>query len=182
MLTGGGSTYCTCFAYSTSRHAQMAVACVGQIRNAPKKKKKMMIKFYQNAIFTVDDGPPRSLEDSANQAFLQAIKERRVPDELASEFQDGLDLSIMQMSEDYDPGSAPKCDSSYAPPTLGIGLPLHTPQQTSPSQQTSSADLLSRPPQQTFSADPPQQTSPSADLPTDMHGVLKEMNGETMVA
>lgn len=75
----------------------------------------MVIKFYQNGIFTVDDGPPRSAEDPANQAFLQAIKERRVPDELAAEFMDGLDLSIMPMSEDYDPAKAPKYAST---PTL----------------------------------------------------------------
>lgn len=99
-------------ATATTTHTLIAVACAGQIRNAPKKKKKMLIKFYQNAVFTVDDGPPRSVEDPANQAFLQAIKERRVPDELASEFQDGLDLSIMPMPEDYDPASAPKCASA----------------------------------------------------------------------
>jgi hypothetical protein len=68
----------------------------------------MVIKFYQNSIFTVDDGPPRSAEDPANQAFLQAIKERRVPDELAAEFMDGLDLSLMPMPEDYDPTKAPR--------------------------------------------------------------------------
>lgn len=87
-------------------------------------KKKMLIKFYQNAVFTVDDGPPRSVEDPANQAFLQAIKERRVPDELANEFQDGLDLSIMPMPEDYDPGSVPKCASTcatWAPFILSTG-------------------------------------------------------------
>lgn len=88
------------------------LAHAGQIRNAPMKKKKMLIKFYQNAVFTVDDGPPRSVEDPANQAFLEAIKERRVPDELRDEFQDGLDLSIMPMPEDYDPASAPKYASS----------------------------------------------------------------------
>jgi hypothetical protein len=102
----------------------MTVIHVGQIRNAPKKKKKMLIKFYQNGVFTVDDGPPRSVEDAANQAFLQAIKERRVPDELANDFQDGLDLSIMPMPEDYDPGSAPKCAPSPASPPFPLG-PIH---------------------------------------------------------
>lgn len=81
----------------------------GQIRNAPKKKTKMVIKFYPNHIFTVDDGPPRSTADAVNQRFLQAIKEQRIPDELAAQHPDGLDLSIMPMPDDYDAASAPKC-------------------------------------------------------------------------
>lgn len=87
---------------------QLLRAHAGQIRNAPKKKTKMVIKFYPNHVFTVDDGPPRSTADAANQRFLQAVKEQRIPDELVQQHPNGLDLSIMPMPEDYDEASAPR--------------------------------------------------------------------------
>jgi hypothetical protein len=81
------------------------------MKKAPRSKRKMLIKFYQNGIFTVDDGPPRSAEDPVGQRFLQDIKERRVPAEFEEEARDGLDLSIMPIPEDYDPKNAPRSAS-----------------------------------------------------------------------
>lgn len=75
----------------------------------------MIIKFYPNHVFTVDDGPARSTADAANQRFLKAIKEQRIPDELVQQYPDGLDLSIMPMPEDYDPGTAPRYIPSHTP-------------------------------------------------------------------
>lgn len=75
----------------------------------------MIIKFYPNHVFTVDDGPPRNTTDAANQRFLQAIKEQRIPDDLVQQYPDGLALSIMPMPEDYDPGSAPRYLTSSGP-------------------------------------------------------------------
>lgn len=81
----------------------------------------MVIKFYPNRIFTVDDGPPRSTADAVNQRFLQAIKEQRIPDELAEQYPDGLDLSIMPMPEDYDEKSAPRFAAAL------LHRPIHPP-------------------------------------------------------
>lgn len=37
-----------------------------------------VITFYNNGIFTVDDGPPRRVEDPANFPFIQSIAKVRL--------------------------------------------------------------------------------------------------------
>ncbi|GFR39767.1 hypothetical protein Agub_g251 [Astrephomene gubernaculifera] len=41
-----------------------------------------VITFYNNSIFTVDNGPPRRVDDPANQSFIESIVKGECPEEL----------------------------------------------------------------------------------------------------
>lgn len=44
--------------------------------------KRYVVVFYANGVFTVDDGPARSVEDPANMGFIVAISRGERPREL----------------------------------------------------------------------------------------------------
>lgn len=73
------------------------------------EKKKIVIKFYENGIFTVDDGPPRGFADPSNHAFMDAISRGECPDELANrQTGSGIEVSLMKVGEDYKEPEKPK--------------------------------------------------------------------------
>ena len=69
----------------------------------------MVVKLFANEVFTVDDGPPRSMYEPANTAFLQSIKRQEVPHELRTGDDVPISLSLVQIPKDYDPADFPKC-------------------------------------------------------------------------
>jgi len=78
----------------------------------PKTKKPdlrtVILTFYTDC-FTVDDGPPRKIQDPANATFLNEVNKGVVPRELEALAQ-GADLNIelLKKNEEYKPPPKPK--------------------------------------------------------------------------
>jgi len=79
---------------------------------APKPKKpelKTVVLTFYTDCFTVDDGPPRKIQDPANAAFLNEVNKGVVPRELEALAQ-GADINIelLKKNEEYKPPAKPK--------------------------------------------------------------------------
>ena len=59
-----------------------AAAADSTVAAAPQKPVSHVIAFYDNGVFTVDDGPAREMRDPSNAEFLDAISAGRCPPEL----------------------------------------------------------------------------------------------------
>lgn len=65
-----------------------------------------VITFYKNGIFTVDDGPPRMVNDPANLRFIDSISKGECPEELDS--QQPVTVNLVKKEEDYKEPEKPK--------------------------------------------------------------------------
>lgn len=68
----------------------------------------MIVKLYDNEIFTVNDGPPRRLDDPASLHFLDAIRRNECPAELR-DGNEHVHVSILQVSKDWDSSERKTC-------------------------------------------------------------------------
>lgn len=75
-------------------------------RDDPSKPVKVTVAFYENGIFTVDDGEPRQIDAPENRAFMMAIMTGQCPDELLPEDPNqAIDVDMVRKTHDYE---APK--------------------------------------------------------------------------
>ena len=66
-------------------------------------EKNHVVKFYKNKIFTVDDGPPRSIEDAANMEFINSVARGECPRELDQGLTDGpVTVNLLRVEEEYE--------------------------------------------------------------------------------
>ena len=79
-LAGGGAAAPSAAAAAPSSDAGAPAPAA-----PPPKPISHVIAFYDNGIFTVDDGPGREMQDPANREFLDAISAGRCPAELEPE-------------------------------------------------------------------------------------------------
>jgi len=67
-----------------------------------------VVAFYPNGVFTVDDGPPREVEDPANMGFINAIARGVTPPELEPRFPgQRVEVSLLRKGEDYEAPAEP---------------------------------------------------------------------------
>lgn len=61
-----------------------------------------VVKFYRNNIFTVDDGPPRHMDDPANLDFINSVSKGECPRELdPGDSSVEVTVNMMRAEEDY---------------------------------------------------------------------------------
>lgn len=102
-LTGGGDAPPPQHAPSASPGAAAPTAAVGP--------RRIVIAFYANGIFTVDDGEPRQMDDPANTAFMQSIMKGECPAELNDPNSDPtitINVNLVRKDIDYEPPAQPK--------------------------------------------------------------------------
>ena len=70
----------------------------------PNKPLKVTVAFYENGVFTVDDGEPRQIDAPENRAFMMAIMTGQCPDELLPEDPNqAIDVDMVRKTHDYEP-------------------------------------------------------------------------------
>jgi UBX domain-containing protein 1 len=75
----------------------------------PIKELTVTIAFYANAIFTVNDGEPRRIDDPANLEFMNAISRGQCPPELDPGDPDvHIAVNLVRRGEDYTPPAQPR--------------------------------------------------------------------------
>eukprot|EP00798_Chlamydomonas_sp_ICE-L_P029009 gene29009-32200_t len=68
-----------------------------------------VIVFYRNGVFTVNDGPPRRVDDRANFAFIESISKGECPDELEPGTPGApVNVNLVRKEEDYAEPEKPK--------------------------------------------------------------------------
>lgn len=73
------------------------------------EQRDVTIAFYENLVFTVDDGEPRRMDDPANKPFLSAIMMGRLPSELdPGDPRTVVNVNLVQKHEPYDFSAKPK--------------------------------------------------------------------------
>eukprot|EP00775_Hariotina_reticulata_P013724 gene13724-13846_t len=61
-----------------------------------------VVKFYRNSIFTVDDGPPRTMDDPANLDFINSVGKGECPRELdPGDSETPVTVNLLRVEEDY---------------------------------------------------------------------------------
>lgn len=96
---------------------QRACARAGGVVKA-KDTRKMVIKFYANGVFTINDGPARDCDAPENQAFMQSIIRGECPTEINAT--EDTDVSLLKLGEDYTEPDKPKCAPTlYCPSAVG---------------------------------------------------------------
>lgn len=73
--------------------------------------RRIVIVFYANGIFTVDDGEPRQMNDPVNTAFMQSIMKGECPAELSDPSSDPtvpISVNLVRKDIDYEPPVEPK--------------------------------------------------------------------------
>ena len=72
--------------------------------NDPSKPLVITVAFYENGVFTVDDGEPRRVEDPENRGFMMAIMTGQCPEELLPDDpQQAIDINMVRKPGDYEP-------------------------------------------------------------------------------
>jgi UBX domain-containing protein 1 len=102
-LAGGGDASPLQHAPSTSSGAAAPPSAAGP--------RRIVIAFYANGIFTVDDGEPREMNDPANTAFMQSIMKGECPAELTDPNSDPtipINVNLVRKDIDYEPPAQPK--------------------------------------------------------------------------
>eukprot|EP00878_Enallax_costatus_P001620 GHUV01001771.1.p1 GENE.GHUV01001771.1~~GHUV01001771.1.p1 ORF type:complete len:283 (+),score=97.43 GHUV01001771.1:128-976(+) len=62
-----------------------------------------VVKFYRNHIFTVDDGPPRTMDDPANVDFINSVSKGECPQELdPGNSSAEVTVNMLRVEEDYE--------------------------------------------------------------------------------
>ena len=73
-------------------------------RDDPSKPLIITVAFYENGVFTVDDGEPRRVDDPENRGFMMAIMTGQCPEELLPDDpQQAIDINMVRKSGDYEP-------------------------------------------------------------------------------
>lgn len=68
-----------------------------------------IVKFYKNRMFTVGNGPGRSVDDPAEQSFIQSIGRGECPDELEPAIIGAeVKVNLVRTDEDYKEAEKPK--------------------------------------------------------------------------
>ncbi|GAX85737.1 hypothetical protein CEUSTIGMA_g13152.t1 [Chlamydomonas eustigma] len=71
--------------------------------------KTHVITFYRNSVFTVDNGPPRSINDPSNFRFIESISKGECPEELEPDAPGmALNVNLVRKEEDYAEPEKPK--------------------------------------------------------------------------
>ncbi|KAG2488166.1 hypothetical protein HYH03_013309 [Edaphochlamys debaryana] len=79
-----------------------------------------VITFYNNGIFTVDNGPPRHVEDPANFRFIESISKGECPEELDPGKPGApVTVNLMRKEEPYEEAEKPKSYFTGTGRTLG---------------------------------------------------------------
>eukprot|EP00879_Flechtneria_rotunda_P024395 GHRR01025858.1.p1 GENE.GHRR01025858.1~~GHRR01025858.1.p1 ORF type:complete len:205 (+),score=79.73 GHRR01025858.1:322-936(+) len=74
-------------------------AAQAQQSNGPRNH---VVKFYRNNIFTVDDGPPRHMDDPANLDFIHSVSKGECPRELDPGTSDTpITVNMLRAEEDF---------------------------------------------------------------------------------
>lgn len=61
-----------------------------------------VVKFYRNNVFTVDDGPARSMDDPANLDFINSVSKGECPSELdPGDSSTPVTVNLLRAEEDY---------------------------------------------------------------------------------
>lgn len=72
--------------------------------NDPNKPLIITVAFYENGVFTVDDGEPRKVDDPENREFMMAIMTGQCPAELLPDDpQQAIDINMVRKPGDYEP-------------------------------------------------------------------------------
>lgn len=62
-----------------------------------------VVKFYRNNIFTVDDGPPRHMDDPDNLDFINSVSKGECPSELdPGDSTTPVTVNLLRAEEDYE--------------------------------------------------------------------------------
>jgi len=70
----------------------------------PSKPLIITVAFYENGVFTVDDGEPRQVDDPENRSFMMAMMTGQCPEELLPDDpQQAIDINMVRKSGDYEP-------------------------------------------------------------------------------
>ena len=67
-----------------------------------------LVEFWENGVFTVNNGPARGVMDPANLEFMQAISRGECPAELEGPDGGGVEVSLMRHHGEYEEPEAPK--------------------------------------------------------------------------
>ncbi|GIL80837.1 hypothetical protein Vretimale_9445 [Volvox reticuliferus] len=82
--------------------------------------RRHVITFYNNGIFTVDNGPPRRVDDPANARFIESISKGECPEELETGRHGApVDVNLMRKEEPYTEAERPKQYFTGTGRTLG---------------------------------------------------------------
>lgn len=75
----------------------------------PDAPRTHVITFWRNGVFTVDDGPPRSVDDPANFSFIDSISKGECPRELDPGTSTiPINVNLLRKEEDYTEPEKPK--------------------------------------------------------------------------
>lgn len=75
-----------------------------EAQDDPSKPLIVTVAFYENGVFTVDDGEPRRVDDAENRGFMMAIMTGQCPEELLPEDpQQAIDINMVRKSGEYEP-------------------------------------------------------------------------------
>lgn len=62
-----------------------------------------VVRFYRNHIFTVDDGPPRTMDDPANLDFINSVSKGECPQELdPGNSSAEVTVNMLRVEEDHE--------------------------------------------------------------------------------
>lgn len=62
-----------------------------------------VVRFYRNNIFTVDDGPPRNMDDPANLDFISSVSKGECPQELdPGNSSMEVTVKLLRVEEDFE--------------------------------------------------------------------------------
>lgn len=62
-----------------------------------------VVRFYRNNIFTVDDGPPRNMDDPANLDFISSVSKGECPQELdPGNSSMEVTVNLLRVEEDFE--------------------------------------------------------------------------------
>lgn len=115
-------------------------AALGQMQGsgAVEGQQDVKVEFYENNVFTVDDGEPRRMDDPDNEPFLSAIMNGRLPPELdPGNPRIVMNVNLVRRNEPYDFSARPKF-RAFA----GTGRKLNT----SSERKDEEKELINNPP------------------------------------
>lgn len=100
------SSYCCSYAIQQSPTLLFPLLFM-HAQQGPGGPRNHVVKFYRNGVFTVDNGPPRHMDDPGNLDFISAVSRGECPAELDPGTSDEpVTVNLLRAEEDYE---MPKC-------------------------------------------------------------------------